>query len=84
MTHLVKIPLNHADMFVRSIGEGTITYDIRDKEKGTPMEPIVTSPLIAGDGKLYFDKDRFITFAQFSYLNQVLGDLPAERPVVRL
>jgi hypothetical protein len=51
MTHLVKIQLQHSDMFVRSldIEKNLITFQIRDKITGHLLEPEITQPFVVND-----------------------------------
>lgn len=73
MTHLIKIPLQNADMFVEALPEGSITYSIRHKETGILLEPVKTSKIEADDaaGVVRFD-NRYISIQFFAYMVEIL------------
>lgn len=60
MTHLYKIQLQLADLFISKITDTHIHYEIRDKETGKLIEPAKVSPYTVHEGKIHFDM-RFIT-----------------------
>lgn len=59
MTHCFKIPLQLSDMFVYSITDNQIVYEVRDKSTGGLLEPRKTSVYDVAEGKIHFD-NRFI------------------------
>lgn len=51
MTHLVKIQLQHSDMFVKTLDveKNLITFQIRDKITGNLLEPETTLPFTVNE-----------------------------------
>ena len=78
MTHLFKIPLPHADLFINKIDmeEQIISWQVYDKE-GNPMEPLKTEKYICISGNIFFDKSRSFPIP---FITRVAGILaPSER-----
>lgn len=75
MTHLFKIPMTFADMFIRSISddESEICYEVRDKETGNLVEPRRTTPFIINElnKRVHFDA-REIPLDQFVLIYNTL------------
>jgi hypothetical protein len=79
MTHLVKIPLQSADMFVRELDfeKNVITYQIRDKLTGQLIEAETTSEFKVNgfddrpENKIEFGS-RYIQFQLALYIHGVL------------
>ena len=56
MTHVFKLQSTLADLFIYSITEDRITYEVRDKNDGKLLEPKRTSPYtVTGNAKIFFD-----------------------------
>jgi hypothetical protein len=72
MTHLVKIQLQFADMFVSAIDDKTITYHKREKESGRLLgESSVTVRYEILGGKVVFDGGE-LTLPLLAYLLETL------------
>jgi hypothetical protein len=74
MIHVVKVPLEKADLFIHLFNEDKrlLTYEIRDKETGVRLEPKRTSNYEIKEGKLMFDM-RYITLELGNYINKLLN-----------
>ena len=70
MTHLFKVPLQHADMFIRNITDITIEYSVHEKA-GKLLEPVSVTDYEIKEGKVYFG-NKFIPEDYFKYIKQVL------------
>ena len=62
MNHFFKVPLQHSDMFIRSLdfNKGVIEYSIHTQDGGL-LEPIKQSKFTESETKIEFD-GRFIAF----------------------
>lgn len=74
-TSLFRLPLQHSDMFVRSIdfNNQIIKYRIYDKEKGTPMEPERESKFTISESQIDFDNVRFINYDLARFIEEKLN-----------
>lgn len=75
MVHLFKVPLQHADMFIRAINlkDSTITYQMLDKITAAPLEPLKNDKFIVNKGQILFDKNRFIDLQYAQLIDQTLN-----------
>lgn len=56
MTHVYKLQSERADLFIYSITDTHITYEVRDKVEGKLLEPRRTSKYdLTSTGKMFFD-----------------------------
>lgn len=71
MTHLFKVPLQHSDMFIRTITDSNIEYSVHDKQ-GKLLEPLANDSYESKeDGKVYFG-NKFIPESYFQHIKQTL------------
>lgn len=75
MKHLIKIPLQLSDLFVEALDRElkTITYSVRDKEKGLLMEPLRCSKWELIESDIHFDM-RHISVMQAGAVWALLND----------
>ncbi len=73
MTHLFKVPMRFADVFISKIDESGVDYEVRDKNTGLLVEPRRSAKYIVNDatGMVHFDS-REIPLVQFQRTYQVL------------
>lgn len=72
MNHLFKVELERSDMFIRSIDDTHIVYQVREKDTGKLMEAEKKSVYtIATDKRVYFDS-RFIALDLFNHIKNIL------------
>lgn len=76
MTHLYKVGLQFADMFIRELDteKNTIRYTIRDKVSGQLLEPEVNVPFIINEleQKIEFSGGRFIAIGFAAIIAETL------------
>lgn len=74
MIHLFKVPLEHSDMFIRSLDLKTqlIEYQVFGKD-GKPMEPLKEDKFIINEDTIIFDKSRFINLEYATYIAETLN-----------
>ncbi len=68
MTHLFKISTPLSDMFISTVVDDRITYEVRSKDDGKLLEPKRTSKFSLGsDDNIHFD-NRFIPVDMFAQM----------------
>lgn len=76
MTHLYKVSLQHADMFIRELNleNNTIRFEIRDKNTGVLMEPEIVSKFMVNEleQKIIFAGGRFINIGLAILIGETL------------
>jgi hypothetical protein len=76
MTHLVKVQLQHSDMFVKilDLEKNLITFQIRDKISGILLEPETTLPFVVNEleQKIEFGA-RYIQFGLAQIISNYLN-----------
>lgn len=75
MTHLFKIPLQHADMFISHIDieKHLISYEMRDKNSGILIEPPINNDVFSVlEDRISFSK-RFIKHDEVYQIHSTLN-----------
>lgn len=75
MTHLFKVQMQFADVFISSIDDKEIIYEVRDKETGIMSEPARKTKYILNEvtKRVHFDA-REIPMDLFRHIYNTLKD----------
>jgi hypothetical protein len=73
MTHLFKVQMRFADVFISKIDDQEVSYEVRDKDTGNLVEPRRSTKYIINDAtKMCHFDNREIPLVQFQHIYNVL------------
>lgn len=77
MRHLFKVELERSDLFIESLDNDFIVYEVRDKESGKLLEPKHRSKVEFGGDRILFDNRHLM----MGLANVVFGTLNEGNPL---
>ena len=70
--NMFKLPMKFADVFIRSIGDEEIVYEVRDKDTGLLVEPMRIAKYVEANGIVHFDM-REVNKDLFAHIKNILA-----------